>query len=153
MNREWTWTSDADTNSQCPYTMRISLLEPLIPPKNRRVPGSAGKVPPYIGTEPQAEADEHCWLSPFLLHHIPPISHIPKTPSSSRKLTALNIISANANVLCDSETDWYHALSNVSTCPGNAGYFYDASRQLAWGFTTYWDINFCDNVAWVGIYN
>lgn len=66
-------------------------------------------------------------------------------------LTTLYVKSANANVLCDSETDWYFALSNVSQCTGNAGYFYDARRQMAWGFTTYWDISFCNSVGWVGI--
>lgn len=92
-------------------------------------------------------------MSLILLDHSLSMSYIPEAPSGSRKLTALNITSANANVLCDSETDWYYALSNVSQCTGNAGYFYNASRQLAWGFTTYWDpdISFCDSVAWVGI--
>lgn len=58
--------------------------------------------------------------------------------------------------------DWYNALGNVTAVCGGAnenglngmapvGYFYDASRQMAWGFTNAYQINFCELVGWVGI--
>lgn len=60
--------------------------------------------------------------------------------------------SMGTNAACDSETDWYLALGNVSAqCNGASGYFYDAQRQMAWGFTTYWDNKYCESVGWVGI--
>lgn len=61
--------------------------------------------------------------------------------------------SAGNSVSCSSTVDWDNAKSNVTAvCGTSAGYFYDALRQMAWGFDSYATTNFCDLVAWVGIY-
>ncbi|KAG6363838.1 hypothetical protein INS49_008941 [Diaporthe citri] len=57
----------------------------------------------------------------------------------------------NKHEPCDAVEDWYNALGNITReCGlGKTGYFYDADRQIAWGFQTYQDKQFCDNVGWV----
>ncbi|KAK7707213.1 hypothetical protein SLS63_013808 [Diaporthe eres] len=57
---------------------------------------------------------------------------------------------SNKHEPCNAIEDWYSALGNVTReCGiGNTGFFYDAHRQIAWGFETYQDKSFCDNVRW-----
>ncbi|KAF3770591.1 hypothetical protein M406DRAFT_66994 [Cryphonectria parasitica EP155] len=74
---------------------------------------------------------------------------IPKAPLSPARTWAC---SAGIDTRCDTVEDWYNALSNVSArCGNHSGYFYDASRQMAWGFDSYYNMKFCEGVAWVGI--